>query len=136
MEVWSSIPSERKGLIKLRQKAIRNKSWFRVLSLPQRRLIDAVIMTVDKIRSRILLEVLRPILETLLEAIGGIQALIGKVAYRMMTVGRVLAEKISKVAYAWGIENAKKWAEDEHFIKYLTIVDINNIPMFQVGDML
>src|SRR5208283_3339150 len=72
----------RKFLSKLKQKSIRsNNSWYRILSLDKRRFIDAVIQTVDKIRSSLLLKILTTFVEKLLRAIGGIRGLIGNLGY-------------------------------------------------------
>ncbi len=46
-------------LSKLKHKSIRtNNTWFRVLSLDKRRFIDAVIQTVDRIQSALLLKLM------------------------------------------------------------------------------
>lgn len=133
-DVWSIVSPERKSLIRLRLLAIRNRSWFKVLSFSKRRFIDAVIQCVDRIRSNTLLSLLRPIVERLLKAIGGIQVLIGKIAYGMLSFGRIQAQRISKIALVWGNKHGEKWAKDEDFIRYLTIMELNNNSMFQISD--
>jgi len=120
----------------MKRRAIRNRSWFKVLTVEDRRFVDAVICTVTRIRSSTLLGLLEPLVRRLLEAIGGVRTLLGEVAYRMRTVGAVLALRISRLAQSWGNKDAGKWVQDEGFMRYLAIVDMNNIPIFRVGDTL
>lgn len=75
--------SGRKFLSQLKQKALRQNSWFRVLSFDKRRLIDAVIQTVNNIHSSLLLKILTPLANKLLQAIGGMRGLMGKLAFDM-----------------------------------------------------
>jgi hypothetical protein len=127
----------RKFLSRLKQKSIRsNNSWYRILSLDKRRFIDAVIQTVDKIRSSLLLKLLTALAEKLLQAIGGIRGLVGNLAYKMQNFGRPLAQRISVIATKWGNSLAAKWANDEVFIRYLTVTDMNNLPIFRVSNKL
>ncbi|XHH08898.1 MAG: hypothetical protein ACFCUE_15245 [Candidatus Bathyarchaeia archaeon] len=124
-------------LSKLKQKSIRsNNSWFRVLSLDKRRFIDAVIQTVDRIQSALLLKLMTELSEKLLNAIGGIPALIGRIPYGMITYGAPLARRVSITAQAWGNKTAKLWVNDETFIRYLTVIDQNNLPMFRISTKL
>ena len=127
----------RKFLSKLKQKSIRsNNSWYRVLSLDKRRFIDAVIQTVDKIRSSLLLKLLTGLATKLLSAIGGIRTLIDNLPYGMQNFGHPLAQRISIIATKWGNNLAAKWANDEGFIRYLTVIDMNNLPIFRVSNKL
>jgi nuclear transport factor 2 (NTF2) superfamily protein len=122
----------RQFLIKLKQKAIRsNNSWFKILSLEKRRFIDAVIQTVDRIQSSLLLKLVSDLADKLLRAIGGMQAFMGNVRYSMINYGYPLAQKISLIAQNWGNSTARKWATDEGFIMYLSVSEINNLPMYQ-----
>lgn len=112
----------RKFLSALKRKSLRShNSWYRILSLDKRRFIDAVIQTVDKIQSTLLLKILTQYTQKLLPAIGGVRGLIGPLAYRMQTYGRPLAQKISKLAEDWGNSMASKWAKDTRFIRYLSV---------------
>ncbi len=124
-------------LLKLKQKALRsNNTWYRVLSLDKRRFIEAVIQTVDRIQSTLLLKLMAELAEKLVNAIGGIPALIGSIPYGMITYGTPLAQRISVTAQAWGNKAAKFWVNDEVFIRYLTVVDQNNLAMFRVSTKL
>lgn len=121
-----------KFLSKLKQKTIRSSnSWYRVLSLDKRRFIDAVIQTVDKIQSSLLLKILTKFVQQLLQAIGGIRGLVGTMVFEMQNFGRPLAQRISVLAVSWGNNFAAKWANEEDFIRYLTVVEMNNLPIFK-----
>jgi hypothetical protein len=118
----------------LKQKALRNhNTWFRTLTVDKRRYIDAVIQTVDKIRSNLILKILVPLAEKLLNAIGGLQGLFGNLSYGMQTFGQRQARQISLVAVGWGNKLASKWMHDEGFIRYLTVINMNDLPMFKVN---
>lgn len=122
----------RRFLISLKQKSIRaHNSWFRVLSLDKRRFIDVVIQTVNRIQSPLLVKALTPIAEKLLHAIGGMRGLIGHLAYEMQNYGCPLAKRISQYAKDWGNRTAEKWANDPDFIRFLTVIEINNLPTYR-----
>lgn len=127
----------RKFLIEVKQKSIRsNNSWYRILTLEKRLFIDAVIQTVNKIRSSLLLKILTELVKKLLVAIGGFRGLIGTLAYEMESFGHPLAQKISVIATKLGNILAAEWANDEGFIRYLTVTDMNNLPIFKVSNKL
>jgi hypothetical protein len=124
-EIWNLVQPERRSLEKLKRLSIRSRAWFRVLDWKQRRFMDIVIKTVDRIRSPLLLKVLAPLVRRLLEAIGGdartgTLILMGKGAFDMM---RGVAEKIVAVAQKWGNKSAKEWL-DEGFLKYLVVMNL------------
>jgi hypothetical protein len=125
VEVWSLIRPERGSLEKLKRLSMRNKAWFTALTWKQRRLMDIVIRTVDRVRSFQLLKVLAPIVEKLLKAIGGslkhgALSLMDKGAHGMM---KIVALKITSYAQKWGNKHAKSWI-DEGFIKYLMVMNL------------
>ena len=123
----------RRFLSKLKQKSIRsNNSWYRVLSLDKRRFIDAVIQTVDRIRSSLLLKILTGFVEKLFCAIGGVRGLMGNFAFEMQNFGYPLARRVSVIAAEWGNNLAADWSNDEGFIRYLTVIDMNNLPTFRI----
>ena len=92
--------------------------------------MDLVITVVDKVRSFFLAKILSPIIERLLEAMGGprdlMEAVLGKVAYQMMMEGQSLAQKLSQIAQEWGNKSAARWPRDTGFVRYLTILRLNN----------
>jgi len=126
VKFWNEIHPTRDMLAELRLRARRCRAWFNELSEDQRNFIELVIAVVrEKVHSLFLAKLLAPIVKRLLEAIGGIQALIGEVAYKMRTDGLRLAQKLSQIAQAWGNKSAAKWPEDKGFIQYLTIMDMH-----------
>ena len=123
------VPLEREVLAKLRLKALRCKVWFRLKS-DERRFVDLVIRVVKKVRNFFLASVLSPIIERLLSGMGNAQdvteAVVGKVAYWMRVKGRSLAQKLSRIAQEWGNESAAAWPRDSGFVRYLTVLRLNN----------
>ncbi|MFQ6080485.1 MAG: hypothetical protein ACE5OW_02315 [Candidatus Bathyarchaeia archaeon] len=124
VKFWGDIHPTRSMLAELRLRARRCRAWFNELSRDQRNLMELVIVVVkEKVRSFFLAKLLAPIVKKLLDAMGGIQALIGEIAYKKGTVGLHLAERISQIAQAWGNKSAAKWPEDKGFVQFLTIMD-------------
>lgn len=117
-------------LAQIRLEAMRRRVWFRVLSSLERGLVDFVIRVIDKPRSQRLIEVLAKIVVKIKRAI------MSPIKHLMEIVGRPLAKKISIIALRWGNRSALKWVEDEGFIRYLTIVNMNNIPGFRLSESL
>jgi len=131
IEAWG-IPLRRGPLAMLRLKALRCGAWFSRLKGDERRYMELVIRVVDRVCSPRVVKLLAPLIKKLLDAMGGIEALEGKVAHRMKTVGRSLARKISLIAQGWGNKSAVRWLDEPGFIRYLTIMDMNLPPMFKV----
>lgn len=124
-EIWGLVRPERGSLAKLKRVSMRSRAWFTVLSWKQRRFIDVVIRTVDRIRSLLLLRALAPLVRKLLTGIGGdvwsgALALLDTGACWMM-VG--VAEKIVHVAQKWGNRSASEWLE-EGFLRYLLVMNL------------
>jgi hypothetical protein len=114
-------------LLKIKHRALRaNNSWYRALSIDKRRFIDAVIQTVDKIRSSLLLKILTKFVTKLVDAVGGVRALIGPLAYGMQTFGRLLAQRISNIASNWANKQSQTWSNDTGFIRFLTVLEMSN----------
>jgi hypothetical protein len=129
MRFWGDIHPTRDMLAELRLRARRCRAWFNELSRSQRNLMELVIAVVkEKVRSLFLAKLLAPIVKKLLDAMGGIQALIGEIAYKMETVGLRLAQKLSQIAQAWGNKSAARWPEDKGFVQFLTIMDKHKPP--------
>ncbi|MEM2370704.1 MAG: hypothetical protein QXO15_01040 [Nitrososphaerota archaeon] len=117
-------------LIRLKREAVRRRVWFRALSRIERGLVDLVVKVVDRPRSPKLIDVLARIVVKVKKA------MLSPLKQLMEQVGRPLAKKISMIALQWGNKSAAEWAEDRGFIRYLTIVDLNNIPGFRLSDTL
>lgn len=112
-------------LLELRRKALRRRVWFRVLDRAERAILTLVPRCVDIVKSRKLLRLIENIVAKINEALRS------RVERFKDRVGKPLAQKLSQIARRWGNESARDWAEDERFIQYLTIVKMNEIPIFR-----
>jgi hypothetical protein len=119
-----SVPLTREALAKLRCRAVRCGVWFRDLKHGERKLLSLTISVVQRVQSFILAKLVSRIVDRLCEAMES------RVFRLMRTEGRSLAERVSKIAEAWGNRAAKSWADDSGFIQYLTI---NNLSSFGVS---
>ena len=119
------ISPTREALARVKLKALRYGVWFKALSRDERILMELVIRVTERVRSFLLAKLLSRIVKKLLEAMGGMQAMIGKVAYKMKTDGLHLAQKLSQIAQSWGNKSAAKWPKDPGFVQYLTIMCLN-----------
>lgn len=102
-------------LAKVRLLALRRHVFFRVLNRAERGLVYLAPRVTSHVRSRMLANALRSIMEKLLDAMES------NVSRQMRQVGVPLAEKISRIAQGWGNRTARKWANDPGFVQYLTI---------------
>jgi hypothetical protein len=125
-----NVPLEAKLLAKLRMKALRCRVWLSSLTEIQRKFMNVVIITLDKVRSRFLAALLAPIVKALVNALEKTQdvmeEVLGKFTYSTLKNGRMLAHKISRIAQVWGNKSAFKWSKDEGFIRYLSIVNLHS----------
>ena len=112
-------------LASIKQRAMRKRVWFRVLSRAERTIVSLTIRCVERIRSPVLARIVTAIVHKLTDALKGV------VERLMETVGRLLAEKLSRVARAWGNLSAGGWAEDPGLVQYLTIMHMNTPRVFQ-----
>jgi len=115
-----SFPLTRGALTKLRLKAVRRGCWFRDLKCGERKLLELTIGVVERVRSFILAKLVSRIVSKLCEAMES------RIFHLMRTKGRSLAERISKIAEAWGNRAAKFWANDRGFIQYLTVSNLSS----------
>ncbi|MBS7649305.1 hypothetical protein KEJ17_06670 [Candidatus Bathyarchaeota archaeon] len=124
----SGVPLVRPFLLRLRRRALRCRAWFK-LEVEDRRFLDLVIATVERVRSLLLAGVLKPILGKLMKAMGGFQewmeAVYGRVGYWMIVKGRYQALKLSQIAQGWENRLATDWAKDLGFIRYLAVMELN-----------
>ena len=119
------IPLTRVELTKMKVKAIRRGLWFKVLSRTERASIYLTIKVVEKVRSLLLAKMLTSIVKKLLEAMES------RVVSMMKTVGRDLAQKMSRIAQGWGNTSAAQWAADLGYTRYLTVMYMNMPAMFK-----
>jgi len=111
-------------LVKVRAKALRRHAWFKLSSL-ERGLVNAVVVSRVVVRSRVLVKILA-------EVVGKLSELSKPLVLRMMnSIGRPIAESLSKIAQSWGYRDAWKWVEDTGFIIYLTVVKIHESAYFR-----
>ncbi|MEM2703219.1 MAG: hypothetical protein QXR45_08670 [Candidatus Bathyarchaeia archaeon] len=103
-------------LAKIKREAVRRKVWFR-LSKVERALVDLTLKCVKQPRSPRLIGVLASIIVKVKAFLAG------PLRWLMGQVGKPLAMKLSKIAESWGNKEARKWAEDEGFIRFLTVMD-------------
>ena len=116
------VPLTREALAKFKLKAVRRGCWFRDLKQSERSLLDLTIRVVERVRSFMLAKLVSRIVSKLCEAMES------RILHLMKTKGQSLAEKICKIAEAWGNRVAKLWANDRGFIQYLTV---NNLSSFK-----
>jgi len=121
LEVWREVSPTREGLTRLILRARRCNAWFK-LKWSERRYLEAVVRVVDRLRSPLLLGVVGRIVEKLLRAMRDRGRDIAQI---MRTVGKPVAQRLSRIAQRWGDQSAARWAEDERFIRFLTIMYIN-----------
>jgi len=111
-------------ILELRKKALRKRLWFRLLDPVERAILNLVPRCVDVVKSQELLRIINNIIAKIEEALES------RVQRLRDLIGMPLAGKICLIAQKWGNKSARKWAEDESFIQYLTIVKMNDIPIF------
>jgi len=112
-------------LVEARRRALRGGTWFRVLDRVERAIIGLTIKCVDRIRSPVLARIVTATLIKLRLATES------QVRRMVRTLGRSMAQKVSRIARGWGNRSARQWAEDRGFIQFLAILEINASPAFR-----
>lgn len=103
-------------------KAARSRRVLdKALRMEERAVLDLAVKCVEKPRSPRLIDLLAKIVVRVKAAV------ISPLKRLMGQVGRPLAMRISRIAAGWGYMAAQKWAEDEGFIRFLTVTS----PAFQ-----
>jgi len=115
-------------LVLSRQRAMRKHLWFKVLNQSERAIFNLTIQCVEQVKSSKLAKIITAIIEKLAYSMKS------KVERLSESIGRSLAQKISSLASSWGNLEAQKWAEDNLFVRYLTIVNMNTPEMFRGSD--
>jgi len=113
-------------LVNLKHKALRKKAWFTVLDREERILVDLVIRCVKKVRSLLLVRILKGVISKLEDALKS------KIVRFVDSVGLFLAGKIADIAVSWGNMQAKDWASDVKFARYLAITKLNIPELFSL----
>jgi hypothetical protein len=114
----------RSELILIKQRALRKGAWFRVLNRIERAIISLTIRCVDKVRSSNLAEILRSVVDKLVDAVKS------KVKRLMENIGRELALNLSRIAKGWSYAPAVAWSSDSGFIQYLAVTHVNAFRIF------
>lgn len=109
----------RRGLMKIKTRALRQKVWFRAVSRVERGIVDLTIRCVERIRSPVLaravLGIVSKILETLREGF----------VERAERAGREVIEKLCVLAERWGNESCSVWRQDDGFVRFLGVIALN-----------
>jgi len=111
----------RSFLIEVRRKALRNKTWWRVLERFDRAFIDLTIQVVDEVRSVNLGVEIVKVLKKLNDALKS------PFVRLMESYGLKQARKLSEQALSWGYSEAETWAHNLSFIKYLAVIETNEV---------
>jgi hypothetical protein len=87
--------------------------------------VEAVVRTLDVVRSNLLAKILLRIVEKLSLAMES------RFSCAIRKVGRSLAEKASLIALSWGNESARDWQSDYRLARHLAVIAVNTPPMFR-----
>jgi len=115
---FSSVLS-RAALMRLKSKALRSGTWFKILGSAERALVDVTIRVVDQVRSSVLTNALLTVVGKLRDALKS------RVEVAVMEFGLPYACKLGSLARSWGNESAEQWMFDLSFARYIAIMHIN-----------
>jgi len=107
-------------LLKMRQEALRKGVWFRVLDRIERSIINLVPRCMKKPRNAKLIDLLTKIIVKVKDALRS------HVDDLVSQIGKPIARKLSSIAQKWGYRTAVKWATEDGFSKYWTIMKLND----------
>lgn len=110
----------KKGLMRIRARALRRKVWFKALSGMERGIIDLTIRCVERIRSRTLMKTVLAIVDKLLGTLE--ESYLKKVE----KVGREIAEKFCEIACKWGNLHASFWKYEKSYVRFLGVNALNS----------
>jgi len=103
-------------LVKVKREALRRGVWFK-LSRVERAIFDLTMKYVRRPKSMRLVYALAKVIVK-------IKALLASpLRWFMGQIGKPIARRLSKIAEGWGNKEAAKWAQDEGFIRFLTVTD-------------
>ena len=117
LTIWESFGESKflKNLVKVKKVALRRGVWFKFLNRVERGIMDLTVRYVDRVKSTRLAKVLTAIMEKLQSAMES------KLDRLVKDVGLPLARKISNIAFSWGNNSARSWAEDRAFARFLVV---------------
>jgi hypothetical protein len=116
----------REGLAKLKAIAVRRGLWFKILSALERAVVDLTIKVVERVRSSTLRSVLKSIASKVMKVLEA-----RSFKERAVAIGRVLLERLVRIAEKLGCKRAKEWARDPGFVMYLGVSWLNTSPVFR-----
>jgi len=116
----------REGLAKLKTLAVRKGLWFKVLNALERAVVDLTIKVVERVRSSTLRSVLKSIASKVMELLKA-----RAFKERAVAIGRVLLERLVRIAEKLGCKGAGEWARDPGFVMYLGVSWLNTSPVFR-----
>ena len=111
----------RENLTKLRLKAVRKGSWFRVLKQKERMLLNLTISVVARVRSFLLVKVVSRLVDRLFEALES------RIYRLVKTKGQEMVQHLSQIAQGWGNKVAKSWSEDVGFMQFLVVTNLQDL---------
>ncbi|MEM2319733.1 MAG: hypothetical protein QXW82_06320 [Candidatus Bathyarchaeia archaeon] len=120
-DAGSGVSLDAAYLLGLKEAAKRRRVLNKVLSREEKAVLDLTVKCVSKPRSPRMIDLLAKIVVRIKAAV------VSPLKRFMGQIGRPLAMKISRIAARWGYTAAEKWAEDEGFIRFLTVTS----PAFQ-----
>ena len=101
-------------LTTLRTKAIRSGIWFTSLTYEDRVLAGMISRHIKIVKNAMLATVIARIMSKLFHALRDCSY-----TARIEGLGRPLAKIYSELAFSFGNADAKKWAEDKNYARYL-----------------
>lgn len=112
-------------LFSVRRKALKRKMWFKVLEKEERIIVNLAIRCVKKVRSTLLVKIMKHIINKLENAMKS------ETNKFIESVGPKLAKKMADIAVSWGNNQAKEWASNLKFARYLAITKMNTPKIFK-----
>lgn len=106
-------------LASIKRRALRKNVWYKDLMPLERSVVELTIRYVDQIKSPRLILVISRIVCKLLKACQN------RFLTRVEAVGYGLADKMCRIAVAWGSVEASRWRHDVGFIRYLGVTALN-----------
>ncbi|NIR86602.1 hypothetical protein GWO13_03130, partial [Candidatus Bathyarchaeota archaeon] len=98
--------------MKVKSRALRNRTWYKILNRMERAIIDLTIKCVEKIRSHVLAQTVSTIISKIL------RTLKEDFMTQAEKVGREIAEKLSVIAQNWGNQTFFLRKRDRDFIRF------------------
>jgi len=110
----------RNFLVRVRSKALRTGVWFRALSSDDRTFLSLTIRVVDRVRSALVGREIVKVLKKIKDALKS------PFVRLMESLGLERARRISEQAHSWGYKGAGSWEYSFGFVRYLTVIELNN----------